>query len=372
MKYSYLIVGAGFTGAVIAREIADKLQEPTLVIDRRNHISGNAFDHYDKSGVLVHQYGPHIFHTNSHQVWEFLSKFTEWNPYEHRVIGKIGKEHIPIPFNFSSIETMFSSKEANIIKNHLLEEHGNEVKVPILNLMKSKNRFVKELADYVYTNIFFNYTKKMWDLEPQELDPAVLARVPIQIGYDDRYFHDQYQAMPKNGYTKMFQKILDHPNIEVKLGTHYKDISNPEAFKKIIYTGPIDEYFDYRYGELPYRSIRFDFFTENKEYTQKVATINYPGFEFQHTRVTEFKHMTFQKKPQTTLCKEYPEAYNSKTNLPYYPIPTKQNKKLFQMYKADAEGIKNRVTFVGRLADYQYFNMDQAVARGLQFFQKEL
>ena len=202
MKYSYLIVGAGCTGAVIAREIADKLNETTLVIDRRNHISGNAFDHYDKSGVLVHEYGPHIFHTNSHQVWEFLSKFTEWNPYEHRVIGKVGKEHIPIPFNFSSIETMFSSKEANIIKSHLLEEHGNEVKVPILNLMKSKNRFVKELADYVYTNIFFNYTKKMWDLEPQELDPAVLSRVPIQIGYDDRYFHDKYQSMPKNGYTK--------------------------------------------------------------------------------------------------------------------------------------------------------------------------
>ena len=372
MKYSYLIVGAGFTGAVIAREIAEKCNEPVLVIDRRNHVSGNAFDHNDKNGILIHQYGPHIFHTNSLQVWEFLSRFTEWNSYEHRVLGQVGKELIPIPFNFTSIETLFSSKEADIIKSHLLEEHGNEVKVPILKLMESKNRFVKELADYVYNNIFFNYTKKMWDLEPQELDPQVLSRVPIQIGYDDRYFHDQYQAMPKEGYTKMFQKILNHPNIEVKLSTHFKDISDPKGFKKIIYTGPIDEFFDYRHCELPYRSIRFEFLNHDNEDRQKVGTMNFPGFEFRHIRMTEFKHMTFQKNPKTTLCREYPEAYNPKLNLPYYPIPTKENKKLLQQYRNDAEKIKDRVAFVGRLADYQYLNMDQAVARGLQFFQKEI
>lgn len=370
MKYSYLIVGAGFTGAVIAREIAEKCNEPVLVIDRRNHISGNAFDHNDQSGILIHEYGPHIFHTNSEQVWQFLSQFTEWLPYEHRVLGQVGKKLVPIPFNFTSIETLFSAKEADIIKKHLLEEHGNEVKVPILNLMKSENGFVKELADYVYNNVFFNYTKKMWDLEPQELDPQVLSRVPIQIGYDDRYFNDKYQAMPKEGYTKMFEQILNHPNIEVKLGTQFKDISNPNEFEKIIYTGPIDEYFDYHHGELPYRSIRFEFLTHDTEYRQKVGTMNFPGFEFTHTRITEFKHLTFQKNPKTTLCREYPEAYNSKTNLPYYPIPTKENKNLLNQYKADAAKIRDRVAFVGRLADYQYFNMDQAVARGLQFFEK--
>lgn len=372
MKYKYLIVGAGFTGAVIAREIAEKCNEPVLLIDKRNHISGNAFDRNDKNGILVHEYGPHIFHTNSQQVWEFLSRFTEWNPYEHRVLGQVGQELIPIPFNFTSIDTLFSAKESNIIKNHLLEEHGSDVKVPILNLMKSKNRFVKELADYVYDNVFYNYTKKMWDLEPLELDPLVLSRVPIQIGYDDRYFQDQYQAMPKDGYTKMFQEILKHPNIEVKLDTPFEDISNPDDFERIIYTGPIDEFFDYRHGELPYRSIRFEFLTHDTEYKQKTATMNFPGFEFQHTRMTEFKHMTFQKSPKTSLCREYPEAYKSKENLPYYPIPTKDNKKLFQQYRAEADKIKGRVAFVGRLADYQYFNMDQAVARGLQFFQKEI
>lgn len=372
MKYKYLIVGAGFTGAVIAREIADKCNEHVLVIDRRSHVSGNAFDQHDKSGILIHEYGPHIFHTNSAQVWEFLSRFTEWNPYEHRVLGQIKDQLIPIPFNFTSIETLFSPKEASIIKSHLLEEHGNEVKVPILNLLESKNRFVKELADYVFNNVFYNYTKKMWDLEPQELDPQVLSRVPIQIGYDDRYFHDKYQSMPKEGYTKMFLQILNHPNIEVKLDTQFEDIPNPEEFQKIIYTGPIDEYFEYRHGELPYRSIRFEFLTHDTEYQQKVATMNFPGFEFQHTRMTEFKHMTFQKNSKTSLCREFPEAYNSKKNLPYYPIPTPENKALLNKYRKEAEKIKERVSFVGRLADYQYFNMDQAVARGLQFVQKEI
>jgi UDP-galactopyranose mutase len=372
MRYSYLIVGVGFTGAVIAREIAEKSNEPVLVIDRRNHISGNAFDRNDQSGILIHDYGPHIFHTNSKMVWDFLSQFTEWIPYEHRVLGHVNNKLVPIPFNFTSIEALFSSKEADKLKTHLLGEHGDEVKVPILKLMESENGFVKELADYVYNNIFFNYTKKMWGLEPQELDPQVLSRVPIQIGYDNRYFNDTYQAMPKKGYTKMFEDILNHPNIEVKLNTHFKDISNPNDFKKIIYTGPIDEYFDFRHGELPYRSIRFDFSTHDTEYLQKVGTMNFPGFEFQHTRMTEFKHLTFQKNAKTTICSEYPEAYNSKKNLPYYPIPTPANRNLLNRYKADAIKIKDRIAFVGRLANYQYFNMDQAVARGLQFFQHEI
>jgi UDP-galactopyranose mutase len=368
MKSKYLIIGAGFTGATIAREIAEKCNKSVLIIDKREHLAGNAFDKKDENGFLVHQYGPHIFHTNSTKVWKFLSRFTRWNYYEHRVLAYIENKYVPVPFNFTSIETLISSNKAQKIKKYFLENYGNKNKVSILILMQSNNHMVKEFASYVYNELFLPYTKKMWGVEPEELDPLVLSRVPIKIGYEDRYFDDKYQGIPKEGYDKLFLNILDHPNIQVNLKTNFKELTNLNQFERIIYTGPIDEYFDYRYGELPYRSIRFKFLGKNTNLHQKVAVINYPSYDFKFTRSTEFKHMTHQKIKNTILCQEYPEAYKPNFNLPYYPILTKESESLFRKYKTESEKLKNRIIFLGRLGEFKYVNMDQAVARSLQVF----
>jgi UDP-galactopyranose mutase len=370
MKYKYLIIGAGFTGATIAREIAEKCNKSVLIIDKREHLAGNAFDKKDKNGFLVHQYGPHIFHTNSIKVWDFLSRFTKWNNYEHRVLAHLENKYVPLPFNFTSIDTLFSSSKAQQIKKNLLQNYGKINKVSILNLLQSKNKLDKEFASYVYNNIFLTYTKKMWGLNPEELNSLVLSRVPIKIGYEDNYFDDKYQAIPKDGYNKLFSNLLDHPNIQVSLKTNYKEFNNLNEFERIIYTGPIDEFFDYRYGELPYRSIRFKFLSKNINLHQKVATINFPSYDFQYTRSTEFKHITHQNIQNTRLCREYPEAYKPNINLPYYPILTKESDILLRKYKKEAEKIKKRIIFLGRLGEFKYVNMDQAVARSLQVFKK--
>jgi UDP-galactopyranose mutase len=372
MKYKYLIIGAGFTGATIAREIAEKNNKSVLIIDKRDHLAGNAFDEIDENGFIVHKYGPHIFHTNSTKVWNFLSRFTNWTNYEHRVLAHLENNYVPLPFNFNSIDTLFRSNKAKLIKKSLLENYGKKNKVSILSLLQSKSDINKEFASYVYNNIFLTYTKKMWGLDPKELDSLVLSRVPIKIGYDDKYFDDKYQAIPKDGYNKLFLNLLDHPNIQISLKTDYKEFNSLNKFEKIIYTGPIDEYFDYRYGELPYRSIRFKFIKKNTNLHQKVATINFPSYDFKYTRSTEFKHMTHQNIKNTRLCREYPEAYRANLNLPYYPVLTNESDDLLRKYKKEAEKIKNRIIFLGRLGEFKYLNMDQAVARSLQFFKNYL
>lgn len=369
--YDWLIVGAGFTGAVVAERIASELGQRVLLIDRRDHIAGNAYDYPGRHGILVHQYGPHIFHTNSEKVWRYLSRFTGWRPYYHRVLGMVEGNPLPLPFNFDSIERAFPPHLADAIARKLIEVHGFGKKVPILKLRGSEHDELKFLAEYVYEQVFKNYTIKQWELSPEELDPQVTARVPVYASRDGRYFQDRYQAMPAEGYTAMFRRILDHPLITVKTDTAYKDVAERHPAAKVVYTGPIDEYFDYAHGPLPYRSLRFRLVESDEEQVQPVGTVNYPN-EYDFTRITEMKHLTGQKAPGSILIEEYPEAYEPGRNEPYYPIPTPATAAALEPYRDMAAALKGKVWFAGRLGDYAYYNMDQACARALALFEKEL
>ncbi|HEX6971494.1 MAG TPA: UDP-galactopyranose mutase [Limnochordia bacterium] len=371
MKTDYLIVGAGFTGCVMAERIANELGRRVLIVERRNHVGGNAFDEYNEQGVLVHRYGPHIFHTNSRKVWDYLSRFTEWRPYYHRVLGVIDGQKVPIPFNLNSLYALFPLKCAQSLESRLIEAFGFGVKVPILKLRESASGDLRFLADYIYDKVFYGYTLKQWDLTPEQLDPSVTARVPVHISRDDRYFQDRYQAMPLRGYTRLFQRMLDHPRIKVLLNTDYREIADEVKFERLIYTGPIDAFFDYMYGPLPYRSLRFEHRTLDQEVFQEVGTVNYPNDQ-PYTRITEVKHLTGQRLPKTTLTIEYPEPYVIGSNEPFYPIPLAESRQRFARYRKEAEALNGRVLFAGRLADYQYYNMDQAVARALMLFEKQL
>lgn len=370
MRFDYLIVGAGYSGSVIAERIASQLEKKVLVIDKRDHIGGNAYDYYDEHGILIHKYGPHIFHTNSKKVWDYLSQFTDWRLYEHQVLGVIEGKKVPIPFNLNSLHTLFPSKSAQKFEKELIRQFGLGAKVPILKLKESADEQLKFLAEYIYKNVFYGYTLKQWKLKPEDLSPSVTARVPVYISRDNRYFQDLYQAMPKQGYTKMFENILQHKNIELLLNTEFRDV-NTKEFKKIIFTGPVDEFFDFVHGELPYRSLRFETDYYEQEWYQEVGTVNYPN-NYNFTRITEFKHLTGQKKNDTVITTEYPEAYKRGSNIPYYPIPRDENAQLFAKYKPEIAKLNGYVLFVGRLADYTYYNMDQAVARALNMFEKEI
>jgi len=379
--YDYIIVGCGFSGAVLAERLANE-QNKILIIDKRNHIAGNMYDYYDHNGVLVHHYGPHLFHTNHKEVYEYLSHFTDWVKYEHKVLGSIHEKLVPIPFNLTSIEKLFSEEKASLLKETLIKEFGNETKVPILELMKSKSPLIKELSQYIYENVFLNYTLKQWGITPEEIDPSVTSRVPVHISYDDRYFQDNYQFMPKEGYTKLFEKLLNHPNIEVKLGLDAKDLIqldktnysikvNNEAFKgKLIYTGPIDELFNYSHGQLPYRSLEFKFETHNESYYQPVGTVNYPN-DYAYTRISEYKHFLNQDIPnKTTIVKEYPYPYELGSefgNIPYYPIIKEENDKLYNIYLNEANQY-HQLYLIGRLANYKYYNMDIIILEALKLF----
>ncbi|WP_027883116.1 UDP-galactopyranose mutase [Meiothermus rufus] len=368
MKVDWLIVGAGFTGAVLAERIASQLGQKVLVVDRRNHIGGNAYDFYDEHGVLVHKYGPHIFHTNSCKVWDYLSQFTEWRPYYHRVLASVEGKLVPVPFNLNSLYALFPPKYAERLEEKLIRTYGFGVKVPILKMKETDDVEMRFLADYIYRNIFYGYTLKQWGLKPEELDPSVTGRVPVYISRDDRYFQDTYQAMPKHGYTVMFQRILAHKNIKVLLNTDYREIAGEVYFNRMIYTGPIDEFFGFTKGSLPYRSLRFEFLHLSEEWHQNVGTLNYPN-EYDFTRITEFKRLSGQVCPGTTLVVEYPEAYDPVVNEPYYPVPREENQSLYRLYKELAQKeLEGRVIFAGRLGDYRYYNMDQAVARALTIF----
>jgi UDP-galactopyranose mutase len=357
--FDYLIVGAGFAGCVLAERLANAGGRRILLVEKRNHIGGNAYDHYDEAGILVHKYGPHIFHTNSREVFEYLSKFTAWRHYQHRVLGNLDGQEVPIPINQTTINTLYGLNLSSSEVAAFLASRGE----PISQVKTSEDVVVKAVGRELYEKFFRGYTRKQWNLDPSELDASVTARVPTRTNRDDRYFTDTYQSMPLHGYTKMFERMLAHPNIKIMLNTDYNEIVNDIRYHNIVFTGPIDEYFDYCYGKLPYRSINFQFETLDQEKFQNTGTVNYPN-DYAFTRITEFKYLTGQKHAKTSVVYEYPTAEGD----PYYPIPRPENAELYQRYKALAD--QSETHFVGRLATYKYYNMDQVVAQALTAFKK--
>ncbi|HEX2980496.1 MAG TPA: UDP-galactopyranose mutase [Anaerolineaceae bacterium] len=358
--FDYLIVGAGFAGSVLAERLASGAGKRVLIVDRRNHIGGNAFDHYNSEGILVHRYGPHIFHTNSHDVFTYLSRFTEWRQYEHHVLASVDGQLVPMPINLDTINRLYG---LNLTPSDLVKffESVAEQRDPIRT---SEDVVISKVGRELYEKFFKNYTRKQWDLDPSQLDASVTARVPVRFNRDSRYFTDTYQSMPKYGFTQMFERILDHPRIKIMVNTDYREILGLVPFREMIYTGPVDEYFDYCFGKLPYRSIDFKFESFDQEWQQPVAVINYPN-EHLYTRVTEFKHLTGQRHPKTTLVYEYPTADGD----PYYPIPRPENAELYRQYQKLAASTAG-VYFAGRLATYKYYNMDQVVAQALTLYAK--
>lgn len=358
--FDYLIVGAGFAGSVLAERLATQAGKKILIIDTRSHIAGNAYDHYNDDGILVHKYGPHIFHTNSREVFEYLSQFTDWRTYEHHVLASVDGQQVPIPINLDTINTLYGLK----LTSFELEEFFKSVAEPKEYIRTSEDVVVSKVGRELYEKFFRNYTRKQWDIDPSELDKSVTARVPTRTNRDGRYFTDTYQAMPLHGYTRMFEKILSHPNIKIMLNTDYREIVEVIPYREMIYTGPVDLFFDYRYGKLPYRSLEFKHETLNKPLHQPVAVVNYPNQQL-YTRVTEFKYLTGQEHPKTSVVYEYPRAEGD----PYYPVPRPENAELYKKYKDLADATPG-VHFVGRLATYKYYNMDQVVAQALTVYNK--
>ena len=353
--FDYLIVGAGFAGAVLAERLAAAAGKRVLVVEKRPHIGGNAFDHYDDAGLLVHKYGPHIFHTNSKEIFDYLSRFTAWRPYEHRVLASVDGRLVPMPINLDTINELYGLQLSSLE----LEEFFASRAEPVERVRTSEDVVVSKVGRELYEKFFRGYTQKQWDLDPSELDAKVTSRVPVRTNRDGRYFTDTYQAMPRTGYTKMFQRMLDHPRIKVMLGTDYREVASFIPYKEIVYTGPVDEFFDHRLGRLPYRSLEFRFETLEAQFGQPAPVINYPN-EQDYTRVTEFKYLTGQVHPKTTLVYEYPRAEGD----PYYPVPRPENEALYKRYQRLAD-LVDGVHFVGRLATYRYYNMDQVVAQAL-------
>ncbi len=362
MKYDYLIVGAGFAGSVMAERLASQLDKKILIVEKRHHIGGNAYDEYDEHGILVHRYGPHIFHTNSKKVFDYLSQFTEWIPYEHKVLAKLNGELYPIPINRITVNKLYN---INLQTEEDVEEFYKKVREKRYPIKNSEDIIVNQVGIDLFEKFFKHYTKKQWNLEPRELSASVCGRIPVRTNDDCRYFTDKYQFMPKDGYTKMFEKILSHKNIEVVLNTDYKKTINDIKFDKLIYTGPIDYFFDYEFGKLPYRSIRFEYRYFDMEYYQTTAQVNYVNHSENYTRVVEHKYLSGQKALDTTVSFEYPISNGE----PYYPIPTDENRQKYLKYSGEANKLKN-VKFLGRLAEYQYYNMDQVVANTLKKFEE--
>lgn len=358
--FDYLIVGAGYAGSVLAERLANESNKKILIIDKRNHIGGNAYDFYDEAGILIHKYGPHIFHTNSKEIFYYLSNFTEWRAYEHRVLASVDGQLVPIPINLNTINKLYGLNLCSAEVEGFFASKADKIK----QIRTSEDVVVSKVGRELYEKFFRGYTRKQWSLDPSELDASVTARVPVRTNKDDRYFTDTYQAMPLHGYTKMFEKMLSHPNIKIMLNTDYREIVDDIPFKKMIYTGPVDEFFNYQYGKLPYRSIEFKFETIDAEKYQLTGTINYPN-EHAYTRITDFKYLTGQKHPKTTIVYEYPTSEGD----PYYPVPRPENSELYKKYQVLANEI-NDTYFVGRLATYRYYNMDQVVGQALTLFKK--
>ena len=358
--FDALVVGAGFAGAVFAERLASQLGQRVLVVDKRSHIAGNAFDHYDDAGILVHRYGPHIFHTNSKEVFDYLSQFTQWRPYEHRVLASVDGRLVPFPINLDTINDLYNL-DLNATEFEAFLASRAEERKPVRT---SEDVVVSSVGQELYLKFFRNYSRKQWGLDPSELDASVTARVPTRSNRDGRYFTDVYQAMPLHGYTRMFERILGHPNIKVLLNADYREVEGLVPYDLMVYTGPIDEYFDLRYGKLPYRSLDFRFQTFEQTVHQHGAVVNFPN-EHPYTRVTEFKYLTGQEHPRTTVVYEYPTAEGD----PYYPVPRPENAELYARYK-ELAAEERRTIFVGRLATYRYYNMDQVVAQALAAFRR--
>lgn len=389
-NYDALIVGAGYAGAVAARRLAEDGAKRVLVLERRNHVGGNAYDCLDEAGILIHQYGPHIFHTNDRRVFDFLSRFTQWRRYQHKVIANLprdnpqvvpprkttdGRMFFPVPFNLDSMESAFGAKEGERLGRKLLDAYPAQSQVTILELRRNPDPEISAIADYVYEHVFVHYTMKQWGQTPEEIDPATTARVPVRLSRDGRYFMDAYQGMPLEGYTPMFERMLDHPNITVELNTDALSrlelsggavrLDGAVFDGPVIYTGQADELFGFRFGPLPYRTLDFGFETLNTDFFQAMGTVNYT-VDQDYTRITEFKHLTGQEKPGiTTIMKEYSRAYTGKDGeIPYYAIISPDNNALYARYRAEADRFPN-LRLLGRLAEYKYYNMDAIAARAL-------
>ena len=360
--FDYLVVGAGFTGVTIAERLASDAGKKVLVCDRRPHIGGNAYDHYDAAGILVHKYGPHIFHTNSREVYEYLSQFTEWRPYQHRVLACVDGQFLPMPINLTTVNRLYGTS----FTSFQLEEFFRSVAEPRAPIRTSEDVIVSRVGRELYEKFFQNYTRKQWGLDPSQLDAAVTSRVPVRTNLDDRYFTDTYQVMPLHGYSRMFERMVAHPRIMVLLNAEYREVRKMIPHKEVIFTGPIDEFFDYRFGKLPYRSLDFKFETRDVPVAQEAPVINYPN-ENAFTRVTEFKYLTGQEHSKTTLVYEFPRAEGD----PYYPIPRAENQQIYRKYQALAAETGD-VHFLGRLGTYRYYNMDQCVAQALAYYRKVL
>ncbi|QKF60190.1 UDP-galactopyranose mutase [Aliarcobacter lanthieri] len=374
----YIVVGSGLAGVVLAQNMATQLNKKVLIIEKRNHIGGNCYDLKDENNILVHKYGPHLFHTNDKEVVAYLSNFTSWDIYNHEVLAYIDGKKVPIPFNFNTLYEVFPKQKAELLEKKLLENYEYNSKIPILELKKSKDKDLQFLADFIYEKIFVNYTAKQWDMKPEDMDGAVTARVPVFIGRDNRYFNDSYQMLPKDGYTKMIENMLNHKNIKLMLNTDFKEICeikdkdlylfDRKFDGKVIYTGQIDELFDYKFGELPYRSVDMRFETIEKDFYQEKATVNYPN-DYDFTRITEFKHIHTINSAKTTILKEYPQEYIKDVNTPYYPIFTQKNQEKYNQYLSYSKEFQNLI-LVGRLAEYKYYDIDDIVKRALDIFKE--
>lgn len=361
-----LVVGAGFSGATIANLLAEKSNEQVLVVDKKDHIGGNCYDYRDKNGIMIHAYGSHIFHTNSEKVWKYINQFTDFNTYMHKVIGLLDGIETHIPFNFNTLYDVFPKSYAELLEHKLLDNFNINTKVPILEFQKQDDDDLKYLANYVYEKIFLEYTTKQWGVSPTDVDGAVTARVPVYLSKDNRYFQDKYQGIPLNGYTEVIKNMLNHKNIRVQLNTDYT-VLNWKKFDKIFFTGSIDEFFDYKYGNLPYRSVNFKLETHDKEYYQSNACVNYPcNYDF--TRIHEYKYYLDDKSSKTVIAKEYSEDFELGKNERYYPIPQDENFELYNKYLAESEKLNN-VYFLGRLGDYKYYNMDGAILRAIELYE---
>lgn len=369
MHFDVIIVGAGISGLTLAERYSSQKNQKVLVIDKRNHIGGNCYDYYNDDGILVSKYGAHLFHTNYEDVWKYVNKFSEFSTYHHKVLAKVDGKLVPIPVNITTVNMIFG---LNIKNEKEMDQWLDENQIKNDNPANGEEAALSRVGKVLYEKMFRNYTKKQWNKYPEELDASVLNRIPVRNNFDDGYFSDKNQGQPKEGYTKIFEKMVDNPNIEVRLNTDFFDIrNNLPSYSKLFYTGPIDQYFDFKYSadeKLEYRSIKFEFETHDKEYYQVNSVINYPN-ENDFTRIVEYKYFTGQKHPKTTISKEYSVDYEPGVNDPYYPVPNPKNNEIFAKYQKEAKELeKEGIYFVGRLANYKYFNMDQAFKNSLDLF----
>lgn len=376
--YDVIIVGAGTAGCVVARKVAEQ-NKKVLLIEKKNHIAGNCYDAKDEYGVLIHVYGPHIFHTSKENVYQFLTRFTDWYEFRHEVVANVHGQYMPVPFNLHTLKVAYGEERGKELENKLVQIYGMETKVPILDLMNHTDADLQLIGKYVYDNIYVYYTMKQWGKKPEEIDPAVTARVPVNISYDNCYFADRYQGVPLHGFTPMFEEMIAHDNITVALQTQAKDVLeikdknvyfNGEKFDgEVVFTGPIDEFFDCKYGRLPYRTLDFKFEHYEQDDFQGHSVVNYT-VDQDYTRITEYKYLTGQKCKGTTISKEYPSAYSGEEGqIPYYSIANEENHALYAQYRKEVDEIPN-FHLLGRLAEYQYYNIDVMVEKAIELAEK--